>query len=238
MHQMKPELQNYLVEEILNETMKDSTKQKKEYAELMQICQNLSFEETNIKKVVLRLMRMETNRTLVRAFISSLTEEERLFLKLKYKEDRELISISMELHVSVSQLSIWSKRLIEATAQYINYELKPKDIYKRKKIINMLEILATTLKFIESVDPEHQVVDKYWLRSIEHRYNLYRKLLNKINKVVRNHNVDMRSYVVYLQIKNPYASKADLAERCNIDKGTVSRYLIDFTKSMSQYLIP
>ena len=150
---MKPELQNYLVEEILNETMKDSTKQKKEYAELMQICQNLSFEETNIKKVVLRLMRMETNRTLVRAFISSLTEEERIFLKLKYKEDRELISISMELHVSVSQLSIWSKRLIEATAQYINYELKPKDIYKRKKIINMLEILATMLKFIATVEP-------------------------------------------------------------------------------------
>lgn len=237
MHQMKPELQHYLVEEILDETFKESPKRKKEYAELMQICQNLSIEGTNVKKIVLRLMRMETNRILVRAFVSSLTEEEQLFLRLKYKEQKELVNISIQLHVSVSQLSIWSKRIIEATAQYINYELKPSDIFKRKKIINMLEILAATLQFINSVDPQRQVVDQYWLNSIEHRYNLYRDLLGDIDKVIRNRNVDRKTYVIYLQIKNPFATKAELANECKIDKGTVSRYLINFTKSMEPYLV-
>lgn len=235
MHQMKPELQNYLVENLLGETFKETSKQRKEYAELMQMCQNISIENVNVKRTLLRLMRMETNRTLIRAFVSTLPEEKQLFLRLKYKEERELINISLRLHVSVSQLSIWSKNLIRMATQYVNYDLMPDDVFLRKKVINMLEIIASNIKCVHAIDPDRQVVDLSWLNSIEVRYNSYRKLLNCINNVLAHPNVDMKTRIVYLRLNNPYISKAELSDYCNIDKGTVSRYLIVFRNNMTDY---
>lgn len=237
MHQMKPELQNYLVESLLNDTFKETPRERKEYADLVKICQNFSLESMNVKKTLLRLMRMEANRMLIRAFVASLQPEKQMFLRMKYKGERELINISMNLHVSVSQLSIWSKNLIQMAGTYINYELTPKDIFLRKKIINMLEILAMNLKFVELVDPEREVVDEYWLSSVEYRYNNYRKLLNALNEVMVNHNIDMQSRVVSLQLKDPYASKSVLSEHCKLDKGTVSRYLMSFRDDLRKYIV-
>lgn len=236
MHQMKPELQNYLVEKILKETLQEKPKQKREFKELVHLCQTLSLESSNVKKMALRLMRMEANRILVRSFLSSLTQEEQTFLRLKYKDERELINISLQLHVSISQLSIWSNRLIDSLANYMNFELTDTDIYKQKKIINMIEALASTLKCVRAIDPDHAVVDVFWFQSIEQRYNSYRKLLNRIEDVVRHHNINMKTNVVYLQIQRPNASKAEIANECKIDKGTVSRYLINFKESVYPFL--
>ena len=65
------------------------------------------------------------------------------------------------------------------------YRLTREDIYCKKKIVGMLEMMTLTINFFSELSVEYKQVRQDWLEELRRKKNNYQNLLNKLEKIER-----------------------------------------------------
>ena len=232
---IKPDLVLYLAEEALKNKYSEQEFEIKEIMEIQKNCRDY-MSVGNARKIYARMMKIEVTRIMVEVVYQSLTKEEQKFVELKYKKNEQLVAISLALHVSVAQLMIWQKNILEKIAACMLYKLNAEDVFERKKVINMVNLLSRVIEFANSYDPKHEFITKSWVIAITDRHEKYEKLLSKIDETLSEEKNKVRKEVIAKKIENPHETIGTLAKMCNIDKSMVSRYLSQFSEETKKYI--
>jgi hypothetical protein len=234
MHKNKPELGLYLAEQALKMKYLDTPKKIQERIELKEFCVQ-NFSPQNVKRFYLRLQKMEINRIIVDTVLNELSIEKRSFIEFKYKNNDTFVNISMRLNISVAQLNIWNKSILEEIKNFIFYTLTEKDVFSKSKIINMIHILDVRIKFFEKNNHEINF-NKHWFNALSILRDKYRQLLYIIECFSAKQAKSIGDNIVVMKIQYPGDSPTELAYRCHVSVTTVSRNLKQFTNSVKKYV--
>ena len=184
-----------------------------------------------------RAMMSEVNRMLCDAFISSLPEAKQRFVRMKYRDNAELVSMSLKLYVSIAQLNIWNLNILEKLTSFLTFQLTEEDIFYRSRVINMVEILAKLIEFFERIDPEREIASQEYISCLQAKHQSYRKLLACLDDALRMKSLSQYYEVVSMKIRYPNESADFLSSSCHMDKGIVSRNIRHFRGEMVQYIM-
>lgn len=214
-----------LAESLLRDYFEDKDKMRKRIEGLKEFCGSMIIAHDTAKKAVMKMMHLETDMIAIGAFISTLSEDQQKFLRLMYKDRKNLQACSFKVGLSVSQLFNWKRDLLRMTLDYVKYDIREKDIYYPKKIVNMLEIIAKTIKFLEDIDPSHSVLDEDVFLNLHCLYDRYSRMYEAINDCLIHEDYSLQNKILATKIKNPNEIDVTIAEMCHVDSGTLSRYL-------------
>lgn len=233
LHKVKPELTLYLAEEALKRKYEKPQVNLQEILELQKECRDY-LSSINMKKIYARMMKREITRQMVEAVYKTLTAEEQEFVRMKYKEKKQMVSISLALNVSLSQLNIRQHTILEKVSEFMLYKLREEDIFERAKISNMVKILARMLEFTDRYDPQREIITTGWWEAMVLKLDNYYALLEEVEEVIKEDT--LRAKIIFEKMKNPNIKIEVLAENCNVDKSVVSRCLKNFVDSVKKYL--
>lgn len=234
-HKIKPELTLYLAEEALKNKFSEIHVSVKEVAKLQKNCRDY-MSENNLRKIYMRIMKKEITRMMVDAVYESLTAEEQEFLQMKYQKKKQMVAISLELNISVAQLHIRQHIILEKISDFLLYRLRKEDVFERKKIVSMVQVLAEMLEFAVKYDPERKFIMSEWVEATTEKLDKYFELLREIENFANNDGGTLHEKIIFEKLKNPQEKIEILSERCNADKSVVSRHLKNFEESMRKYL--
>ena len=215
----------FLAEALLRDYYEDSPRRRKRMGELREFCASMILTDGAAKKTAMRFMRLEANRIAVGALLSTLTMEQQTVSRLLYKEHRSLQSCSFRVGLSVSQLSNWRKVILLSVLDFVSYRLNDRDIFRPEKIINMMELIARTIKFTEEIDPSHSIVDRTWLSHLCFLYSRYSRILESVVDCVNHEDYSLQNKILAMKIRHPSDLDATIAKMCHVDTSTFSRYL-------------
>ena len=234
-----PEFSLELAENFLRQHFRETSKDKILRNSLKIFCQEFSVKDKNMLRIFFRLVKIDVNQVLISAVIDSLPEDEKKYVSMKYcPSGTNVTKQEQEIHVTRGQLNIWRKKILASIWRALNYELTMDDIYFPKKVINMMEALATLLSFYNEMDPTRQVVDTYTCQCLEHYYNSYRRIFGELYNCILNHGECQKmNLVVSTIIMNPYLKKEALSRLCGLNQGTFSRYQKAFEDRIKPYVI-
>ena len=235
LHKLQPDLTLYLAEEALKRRYDDSTSHLRELVELQRDCRNYLSTE-NVRKIYARMMKMEVAKMVTEAVYQSLSSEEQEFLALKYRHKKQMVAISLKLNISLAQLNIRQRVILERVADFMLYRLREKDVFERAKIFNMVKLLEKILDFARSCDPERKFMTGDWIESLTERHAKYLELLKKIDGILSRKENSLREKIISEKISAPHRKLETLARQCNVDKSIVSRHLKKFVADVRQYL--
>mgnify|MGYP000879676803 CR=1 FL=1 len=222
----RPVLNMYLAESMLYDYFKPAFSPANLQELKAFVCENLT-QEVAMRKMLLRIIKKESNQTLLSTVIHVLPKDWQMFLLLKYKWRAGLSKQTATLNVSVSQLANWNDAIRLQVINALHYRLTVQDIFFRTKIVNMLEVLATLVEAKEKWDPHYEIIDECWFRSIVQYYDQYSELLERLDRCMRKQNSKM-DIAVAAVVSNPNASNLELANQCGINAGSYGRYLRTF----------
>lgn len=236
MQKLTPKLSRYVAEQKLAEYFSSTTEKAKEMSSMTLFAEELSHQDKYAKHYVFRLMKCNIDHILVSAVLQSLPPDYQKYIRLKYKGNKKVIGLSVALFTSPSQLNVWHDKIILQIQNTLSYRLTSDDIYDYKKIINMLEALAKILSTVEEIDPEHEVVDDYWLNAIGYYYNNYHSLLEALQNCMLYENHSNINRAVVLMKDHPFSSKDELAKIFGCTSGTFGRYLMEYSDMVQDYI--
>ena len=234
-HKFKPELTLYLADEALKNTFGVEKVGLQEIMAIQKECIDYLSKE-NIRRIYARMMKIEITKMMVESVYQSLSSEEQEFIKLRYREKKQMVAISMRLNISLAQLNVRHHRLLEKTAEFMQYRLRKEDIFERGKIESMVKLLKKIIDFAEKYDPAGEFISKCWLEAIRERYDKYVSLLVKLNETLTSSASSLHKQIIGAKMKNPRRKIRDLAKICNVDKSIVSRNLKHFVDEVQQYI--
>ena len=228
----KISLKNYMAEEILKEIYKPRE------AEKYKKFQEISYEYITTEKILklyAKAFKAEMDKKAAQLVLDTLSEDKKRLIKLKYGEEKQLVAMSFALNTSVGQLMVWNQSVMEKITQFMKYRLIAEDVFSRKKVIGMVEILSLTVEFFTEVKAGYEIRSE-WLEEMERRKNNYQNLLNQLEKFESRKNESSYKKVVLAKIENPNSTNKEIAMTCKLHKATVGRFLKRFTNAMSNYL--
>lgn len=234
-HKVKPELTLYLAEEALKKMYEKPPINLREVVEFQKECRDY-LSGTNMKKMYARMMKMEITRQMVEFVYKSLTEEEQEFIRMKYRDKKQMVAISLALNVSLAQLNIRQHTILEKVSSFMLYRLSEEDIFERSKISNMVKVLSRMLEFTDRYDPHREFITAAWWEAMVTKLDKYYDLLNEVDEILKAKENTVREKIIFEKMKNPNIKIEILAERCNVDKSVVSRCLKNFVDSVKKYL--
>ena len=228
----KISLKYYVAEEILkgiySEAMNENVKK------LQEVSYDYMTTE-NILKMYARAFKAEMNKKAAMIVVESLSDEKKRLIKLKYGEQRQLVSMSFALNISVGQLMVWNQSIMEKITQFVMYRLTAEDVFCKKKISGMIEMLNLTIEFFSGLESEYQV-RREWLDELKRKKNNYQNLLRQIEKFESKRIETSYKKVIVSKIGSPNSTNKEIAIACKLHKATVGRFLKKFTNAMSSYL--
>ena len=233
LHKVKPELTLYLAEEALKIKYEKPQVNLKEILELQKECRDY-LSETNMKKIYARMMKKEITRQMVDAVCNSLTAEDQEFVRMKYKEKKQMVAISLALNISVAQLNIRQHTILEKVSAFMLYKLSEEDIFERAKISSMVKILARMLEFTDRYDPRRELITASWWEAMVLKLDNYYALLKEVDEVPKEET--LRAKIIFEKMKNPKIKIEVLAENFKVDKSVISRCIKNFVDSVKKYL--
>ena len=170
----KSSLKEYLAEEVLREIFCKKT--------IMGKLQEINFNCMSPKEVLrayARAFQSELNKKAALIVLESLSEEKKMLMKMRYGEGKQLVAISLVLNISVGQLVKWNQSIIAKVANYMEYRLLTEDIFYKKNIIGMTELLSKSIEFFSILSNQFEI--RYdWLEEMKRRKDNYERLLNRI----------------------------------------------------------
>ena len=235
MHKEKMEFSLMMADDALRQHFDDRRDGCCTFAQIQKTCRNL-LSVDNVRRVYARLLKMELNQRAVQAAIQSLPEEKQRYLRLKYKQEKGGIALSLALHVSVAQLNLWHRSILEHVAQFMLYQLRVEDIFFYKKIVGMVQLLSETLACFSRMEPDGVVITEAWLAAITTRHADYRMLLNSIEELLHREHGTLHERIVAAKFAHPYEPSCLIARKCHVDDAVVSRHLRQFTDAMAEYI--
>lgn len=227
MQNQKPRLTQKIAEKLLCDFFNESSSRKQEISQLKLFLQDISCEDNEVREYLFRILRHEANHVMIDTVLHSLPEEKQRYIKLKYASNKQynVMGLSMELCVSYQQLGKWSQTILDDIYHATHFHLFPKDVYFRKKLINMLEVLAGFVATIQELDSNHTLVGKNQYTLYAYRYNQYRKILESLDSCMAHPEKNLQNQIVATVAMQPYAPRDEIASLCGCKTSTVSRYL-------------
>ena len=233
LHKFKPDLTLYLAEEALKQRFSADKSGLQEILEIQKECRDY-LSTANIRRIYARMMKIEVTKMMIETVYKSLTAEEQEFVRLKYRDKKQMVAISLKLHISLAQLNIHHHDILEKTAEFMQYRLSTEDIFKREKIKNMIMLLGKIIYFANRYDPTRKFISAGWLEVITERHEKYQGLLLKMEDVLGTKT--LHSQIICTRMENPQMKVREIATICNVDKSIVSRVLKKFVDTVKPYL--
>lgn len=259
MNKQMPDIGGYLSEQALREYYKPK-RQHAEMAQLEQFC----FSRENrgiphIYRTFLMLQRNHIDRIIVGIIIQSLSEEERHFVRYRYKNNQQIEWIAQKLHVSKAVVGRMNRRILREICTLLFYKLSEDDIFHRLKVLNMVHIMDLRIKAM--IQCEHDFVDRDWLNGLIYRRGRYRKLLDIMQECTIFKDVNdefglldapacgetltddelafvdaLKNKVVATKLSYPHCNVSEISRISGISKPTVSRKLHQYMAKAYQFL--
>ena len=233
LHKFKPDLTLYLAEEALKQKFSEDKSGLEEIIEIQKECRDY-LSTANIRRIYARMMKIEVTKIMVETVYKSLTAEEQEFVRLKYRDKKQMVAISLKLHISLAQLNIHHHAILEKTAEFMQYRLSVEDIFKREKIRNMITLLGKIIDFANRYDPIRKFISAGWLEVITERHEKYQGLLLKMEEILVTKT--LHSQIILTRMENPQMKIREIATICNVDKSIVSRVLKKFVDTARPYI--
>lgn len=189
----------------------------------------------SILKMYAKAFKAEMNKKAAMIVVESLSDEKKRLIKLKYGEEKQLVAMSFALNTSVGQLMVWNQSVMEKITQFVMYRLTADDVFCKKKIVGMLEMLRLTIEFFSGLESEYQV-RREWLEELKRKKNNYQNLLRQIEKFESKKIENSYKKVILAKIENPNRTNKEIAMACKLHKATVGPFLKKFANAMSSYL--
>lgn len=190
----------------------------------------------NGKYLYARMMMSEVHFILCDAYISSLSEEKQKFIYMKYRDGANLVNIQMNLYTSIAQLNNWNLQILKSLTDYLLLQLSSNDIYYRKRIINMVNILTKIIEFFSRIDPDYSIATKEYIFKLQDKYNSYRELLEKIDDVIRTKDANQQNEAVALKYYYPNEPSEELCNKINISKDLFLKHIRTFKQEVIHYI--
>lgn len=233
LHKFKPDLTLYLAEEALKQRFSADKSGLQEILEIQKECRDY-LSTANIRRIYARMMKIEVTKMMIETVYKSLTAEEQEFVRLKYRDKKQMVAISLKLHISLAQLNIHHHAILEKTSEFMQYRLSEEDIFKREKIANMITLLGKIIEFADKYDPTRKFISAGWLEVITERHEKYQGLLLKMEEVLGTKT--LHSQIIFTRMENSQMKIKEIATICNVDKSIVSRVLKKFADAARPYL--
>ena len=222
LHKFKPDLTLYLAEEALKRKFGDDKSGLQEIVEIQKECRDY-LSTANIRRIYARMMKIEVTKMMVETVYKSLTAEEQEFVKLKYREKKQMVALNIHHHA-----------ILEKTSEFMQYRLSTEDIFKREKIANMITLLGKIIEFADKYDPTRKFISAGWLEVIAERHEKYQGLLIKMEEQLSIKN--LHTQMILKKMENPQMKVKEMAKIFNVDKSVVSRTLKKFVDTVRPYI--
>ena len=208
----------------------------REFRQLRLDCRDL-LSLPNTHRIYAKLIKMEMNEKAVNVVIRLLTAEKQRYLYLRYRRRKSLVAMSLALHVSIAQLNLWHRCILEQIARFMLYTLKPEDVFYPARVAQMVRLQGEAIKFYSELDSDGSIVTKGWLLALALRHEQYRSLMLEIKGIMSKEPESTYDCVVAARLAHPEEPANVIACLCNVHKGVVSRYLGEFRENMGKYLM-
>lgn len=137
----------------------------------------------NVLRMYARAFKAEVNKKAALLVLETLSEKKRELMRLKYGEEKQLVSISLALDMSVGQLMNWNRAIVTKIANFLIYQLMSEDVFCKRKVTGMIELLERSIEFFSVLSKESVKVRQEWLEELKRKQNNYQKLLNRIERI-------------------------------------------------------
>lgn len=165
MQALKNSLKYFFAEEILKDIY--SSKKHKaltdNYDKLKDVSHSYDYSLEDILRMYAKIFKSEMNRKAVEIVLDSLSKDERYLIQLKYGQEKQILAISFTLNMSVGRISLLHRAILEKIIRFVTYELTIDDIFYKKKILGMLELLNISIEFFSMLSTEYKGIRKDWL---------------------------------------------------------------------------
>lgn len=194
-------------------------------------------QSKTFKKIWIQAARKKITIDLTKTIINSLSADKKRYVMLKYGHKWKNPKMSADLFASEATLNNWNHKILDAVIKYaILMELHEENIYFKPLAINLVQTFKHFIAFADRVDPNGEVISKYYLKTLSFRMHNYRRIIKKLDDVVKESEDGTINKVLTQKIMNPHERGDNIAHFCRIDKGIVSKTLHEFCMTMRPYL--
>ena len=224
-----PNAKRIIVEKALQDYFLFTTDDRKRQSEYIKDCED---HPTRVYiKTTLRAQRISIDFILVEAYIQTLSEEFRSYLKNKYIKRLTNVQISQVMSCSESMLFHWSNIIINDLSSLLFYEISENMLFNEKLLMNLINVFNRRIHFIE--DNECQCrdwLDVKWYNAIVKQRDRFEVLLQYLQDCLRKHLGDKDIYyaIVIAKSQNLQDTTSMIADKCMTSQSCVSRCLLKY----------
>jgi len=227
MRKATPKVRLYLAQQVLEQYYKGNDEPSEAQKAWMNELYGNNPDSKGIRKLRMRLLDKECSDIIVGAVIADATQEEKIFLRDKYKLRRNFTAISCRLHVHINGLQRWRDKFLNEIAQMLNYELPERDVWSYRKVGALIKVLERNIEFLEQNDEE---TDKESLRRLCALRDRYCILHAGMEKYLYAEDESTRVRIVRERLLHVELGSAELADFVGYSHTTVDLCLSDFLK--------
>ena len=227
MRKATPKVRLYLAQQVLEQYYKGTDEPSEAQKAWMNKMYGNNPDSKGIRKLRMRLLDRECSDIIVGAVIADATQEEKIFLRDKYKLRRNFTAISCKLHVHVNGLQRWRDRFLNEIAQMLNYELPERDVWSYRKVGALIKVLERNIEFLEQ---NYEETDMESLKRLCALRDRYRILHDGMEKYLFSEDDSTRIRIVRERLLHVDLGSAELADFVGFSHTTVDLCLSDFLK--------
>jgi len=123
-------------------------------------------DSKGLQKLRMCLLCRECSEMIVAAVIAEARQEEKIFLRDKYKLRRSFTALSCKLHIHINGLQRWRDKFLSEVAQLMNYELPERDIWSYRKVSVLVKVVERNIEFLGTYGKGADEESLRWLHGL------------------------------------------------------------------------
>ena len=175
----------------------------------------------DVCELEMQMMCEENNDVLVSAVLLDASDEEREFLREKYKKNKSFVSLGLKFHIHPSGLQQWRDKVLDEISQLMEFELPKEDIFSRNKIEALIYVLERLIYFYES----YKLTNSDELDDAKHKLEIYNDLLFTIRQILNSDSNNIGYNVIRAKVLNRNVLINELEEIVGCSSTTIYHYI-------------
>ena len=184
-------------------------------------------DSKGLQKLRMRLLCRECSEMIVAAVIAEARQEEKIFLRDKYKLRRSFTALSCKLHIHINGLQRWRDKFLSEVAQLMNYELPERDIWSYRKVSVLVKVLERNIEFLGTYG---KGADEESLRRLCCLRERYLRLQKGMEAYADSLDESIRTKVVKAHLAHVDMNLVELAALTGYSHTTLNLYLAEFLR--------
>lgn len=226
MRKASPKVRMYLARQALERYYRDDSLSEDQKAWMNKLY-GANPDSKSIIKLKMRVLAKECSDIIVGAVIAEASQEEKIFLRDKYKLRRNFTAISCRLHVHTNGLQRWRDKFLKEIAQLMNYELPERDVWSYMKVGALIKVLERNIEFLGQNDES----DKESLKRLQLLRTRYSVLYYGMEKYLYSNDNSTKVKVVRERLLHVELGMGALADFVGYSHTTIDMCLSDFLQT-------